>query len=928
MQPRLRAGAARGIGGDRHAALVDGAGAAEAGAAGRQELDLRRQDHAVGRRGQALQLADRAHLRRAHVDRQQRLRGEQIGVPHFVDVHRQAEAGQQVGQQERPLADAEAARDHQPARVVASRLPAGDELPDLLVGVAHRRGGGLALAGKEFVDRAAAAERERGELGAGRVAAGQRGAVAHRGLVAAGGAMALDDPALEARRQQPLRLDRHRAVESAAGQRADQAEAGAVAGVRRHQRMDAAAGERGQSVRHRQRQRVRQHRLPVQQHDAVGGQVELRPQRARHVFDDRPVSGGDDLLARHALRLQLARVFHQQHGAGGVDLRRARGLHRLGAGRRRAGDAEHRRQRIHQAAGAGRALQVHRVAEQLGLRQRQRRHLGVLAADVDQDAHVVAHAADAGDAQSRQMLAGAVDRAARMGVVLDQHRHPPGELRVDALERLLDLVARRAGHADAAHAQHVAARLAQRGEGALHGLHRVAGVAVGGQVNEGAAVGVGGGDLGHRRADVQADQQRLPGQRGRRRLVGQAQVAPPRVQVAAQLGQRRILGRRAAPLKKRLRLADRRRAGAGDQLVQRLEHRVAFGVDVDLGHAQRGEEIGGAVARVAPAEDATREDDFGEAGRQPAAGFQHFRLQRHRQRGGQRDALVLVGDRRRGGEHAAAVGAHRHRGAPGRAVFAQVRREQAIDVLARQAELLQHAIEVDARAGTAARIDGEQVVLQRAAGLDAEHQIAGSRQLDQRQRLGARRARQPPRRQPGRRRRHDRLAVAERAAHHRRQLAGQVKRRRFAGAVQRGEFRGHRGGQIAVGVDHPVGGDAAVAVAPLQPRAGDAGVDVNAPGLGQIHRRGLQPAGGGRIDDSAGGGLPMKVPFDRRSWAVSLIFRFLAQAACPPRPRSACRARRPSGSIGIDPRSRNAITRGTDRESTYPCAPGLPDASG
>jgi hypothetical protein len=344
------------------------------------------------------------------VDVEQRLRVGEVGREHVVHVHRHAEPQEQLGEQAGPLGGAEAARDGEAPRIVAAWMAPVDEVPDLLVGVAHRlrlRAG--LLAREQLVDRAAAAEREREHLAAARVAAGQRGTVAARRLVVARRAVALHDLLVEARVQQAPRVDLDLPGRRGLLQRADQPQARAVAGVRQHEREGAPAHLRLQAVRDGQRQRLRQHGLAVQQHDAAGRQLDLVPQRSRHVLDDRPVRRGQDLGARHALGLQLARVLHQEHGAGGVDHPRPRRLEGLGAGRGHAGHAEHRREGVHQAAGAGRALQVHRVVEQFGLGQRDRRDLGVLAADVHQDAQVLAHALHARGLQPRDVRAQSIE---------------------------------------------------------------------------------------------------------------------------------------------------------------------------------------------------------------------------------------------------------------------------------------------------------------------------------------------------------------------------------------------------------------------------------------------------------------------------------------------------------------------------------------
>ena len=88
------------------------------------------------------------------------------------------------------------------------------------------------------------------------------------------------------------------------------------------------------------------------------------------------------------------------------------------------------------------------------------------------------------------------------------------------LQRLLHLVARRAGHADAAHLERVAGLRAQRFEDALDRLDGVAGIAVRRQVQDRPGLRVGHRHLGHGGAHVQPDQHRPRVDPGLARLVG------------------------------------------------------------------------------------------------------------------------------------------------------------------------------------------------------------------------------------------------------------------------------------------------------------------------------------------------------------------------------------------------------------------------
>ena len=110
---------------------------------------------------QAAKLTDGAHLGRAAIDVEERLRIGEIGLEHAVHMHRQTEPHEKFGEQIRPLRDAKAAWNDQASRIVASPMTAVDEIPDFLVGVAYRlRLRAAFLARDELVDRAAAAERE------------------------------------------------------------------------------------------------------------------------------------------------------------------------------------------------------------------------------------------------------------------------------------------------------------------------------------------------------------------------------------------------------------------------------------------------------------------------------------------------------------------------------------------------------------------------------------------------------------------------------------------------------------------------------------------------------------------------------------------------------------------------------------------------
>ena len=103
------------------------------------------------------------------------------------------------------------------------------------------------------------------------------------------------------------------------------------------------------------------------------------------------------------------------------------------------------------------------------------------------------------------MFAGEIDRTVGVREVLHQHVDAPGEIRIDVLQRLLDLVARRPGDADAAHIRRRAEPRSEVAKDLLDGLYRVARVAVGAHPEDGAGVGSRQDCLGHRRADVERE---------------------------------------------------------------------------------------------------------------------------------------------------------------------------------------------------------------------------------------------------------------------------------------------------------------------------------------------------------------------------------------------------------------------------------------
>ncbi len=182
----------------------------------------------------------------------------------------------------------------------------------------------------------------------------------------------------------------------------------------------------------------------------MGGQFQLTPQCACHILHDGPVCRSEDLVAGHALCLELASVLHQKNGASGVDRKRARGCESLCLGRRDRLDAKHRAQGIHQAAGSGGALGVHGIVEQLRLLQGNRGNLGVLATDIDQDTQSVVDRCIALLLEPGNVAARAIYGTARVGIVLHEYRHAIGQPWIDPRERLLHLVTGRAGDPDAA----------------------------------------------------------------------------------------------------------------------------------------------------------------------------------------------------------------------------------------------------------------------------------------------------------------------------------------------------------------------------------------------------------------------------------------------------------------------------------------------
>ena len=172
---------------------------------------------------------------------------------------------------------------------------------------------------------------------------------------------------------------------------------------------------------------------------------------------------------------------------------------------------------------------------------------------------------------------------------------------------------------------------------------------------------------------------------------------------------------------------------------------------------------------------AAGQPDTVEATRQATTCLEHFGLQRRRERDLQRYALVLVRDRGGGTEHTAAIAAHGRAVATSTSRGPGVVRQQRVDIVAPEAELLQHAVEVDSGSGAAARVDDEQVVLERAAAIDSDQRVPRGRKIDDREGLDRRILfveGQVARGQPRGRGWQDRHAASQRFAHQRSELAG------------------------------------------------------------------------------------------------------------------------------------------------------------
>ena len=194
---------------------------------------------------------------------------DDIFFPYIVHMNRDTQRSEKFGEKLRVFGDGETAGNHEAVGGLRLGETVVDKFPDPLVTVL-RSGCPFAFGSVKFVDCGATTQTE-AETFPLVVDARQTGPVAAGGAVAAGRPLTLDDLFAILLFDETLQRDPHRRIDPVFRQSFDQADTGTMPRIGRNQTVALLTDEALQAMGRRHRQRIAEHRLPVQQGHRLGG---------------------------------------------------------------------------------------------------------------------------------------------------------------------------------------------------------------------------------------------------------------------------------------------------------------------------------------------------------------------------------------------------------------------------------------------------------------------------------------------------------------------------------------------------------------------------------------------------------------------------------------------------------------------------------